>query len=50
MVEKVIVIILIAAAVSGWIYAIYKQTKQPPCDGCSGCALRDKCTKITDKR
>lgn len=50
MVEKIVVIGLIIAAASGWIYAIYKQTKQPPCEGCSGCALRDKCNKATNKK
>ncbi|MCQ2342422.1 MAG: FeoB-associated Cys-rich membrane protein [Paludibacteraceae bacterium] len=49
MLERIIVIIIIAAAAIGLIYLLWRQTQQPPCEGCADCALRNDCKKLKKK-
>ncbi len=47
MIEKIIVIVIIAIAVCGMVLTIYReQRKSTPCDGgCTTCPLANKCTE-----
>lgn len=44
MVEKIIVIVLVVAAATGWMLYARKEANRP-CEGCEDCKLKEQCTK-----
>lgn len=45
MIEKMLVILMVAGAVAGLVWHLRKQQKSDACNGCEECKLRQHCTK-----